>query len=132
MDCHADAKCRDLLRKRCTCVGNQPIAPHLQRPDGAGMETRDLHVSHLRGELRRGHLCRVKNLVRIGVADSAEQMRIGQGALDRVVLATEGGGELSGRRLEDFKPSGIVTLERVKSANQIQRCPAPESRFGQQ
>jgi hypothetical protein len=46
----------------------------------------------------------VQDLVGVGVAHAAEEPRIGQRPLERVVLAAEDVGERGGRRLQDLEP----------------------------
>ena len=54
----------------------------------------DLLGRQLARQQHRRHLRGVQDLVRIGVADAAQQMRIGERALQRVVLPRQGLAEL--------------------------------------
>ena len=67
----------------------------------------------LRSGLHRRQPGGVKNLVRVRVTDPAEQMRVGQGALDGVVLAAQCGRKFFGSRVQDFETARIVCLEAV-------------------
>ena len=64
--------------------------------------TRQLHGRQPRG---------VQDFIRVGVADAAENVRVGQGALERVVLAREPLGERRQCRVEHFEPTGIERAE---------------------
>ena len=58
----------------------------------------------------------MEDLVRVGVADAAEQVRVGQRALERVVLAPQRRGERRRVRVEHFEAAGIVRGQRVPAA----------------
>ena len=62
----------------------------------------------------------MQDLVRVCVADSAEQARIRQGALQRVILADERLVELLEGCVEDFEPAAVVCAERVFAAHGVQ------------
>ena len=63
----------------------------------------------------------MQDLVRIGVADAAEQVRVGQRALDRVVLAGERIVELLERCLERLDAAGIERGKRRLTAHHLHR-----------
>ena len=53
----------------------------------------------------------MQNLVGIGIADAAQQVRIGQRALQRVILARQRLAELLDGRRQHFEAAGIVRRE---------------------
>ena len=74
----------------------------------------------------------MEDLVGVGVADAAEEMRVGQGPLERVVLATEHRSELLERRREHLEPAGVQRLQGVLAAEQEQRRPPLRAGLGEQ
>ena len=74
----------------------------------------------------------MENFVRIGVADAAEQVWIGERALKRVIFARERFAELVETRIENFQTAGIMFPQRRFPTNQMDRCPLLGSGFGQQ
>ena len=63
----------------------------------------------------------MQDLVRVRVADPAEQPRIGERALQRVILAREGGAkgcEIGGEHLE---PAGVMVIEPVLASHEVKR-----------
>ena len=72
----------------------QPGDPVLERANRGRMKPRDLRVAQGRRQRHGRHPGRVKDFVRIRVADAAEDVRIGEGALERVILAGQPLGEL--------------------------------------
>src|SRR3954468_11528278 len=50
-------------------------------------------------------------LVGVRVADAAEEMRVGERALERVILAAQLRGEVAHLRAEDFHAAGIERVE---------------------
>ena len=64
----------------------------------------------------------MENLVGVRVADSAEQMRIGQRAFERVIVTTQSAPERLTIDLEHVDAAGIVFLQRRRSAHDEQRC----------
>jgi len=71
----------------------------------------------------------VEDLVRVGVADPAEEPRVRERALERVALSAERGLERLEVGLEHLEPAGVVEGEGVPAANQVQRSAARRARF---
>ena len=94
---HAVAKRRDLLGKFLAGLGDQLVAPLREDADRVRVQAFDLFRRQLAGQQHRRHLRGVQDLVRIGVADAAQQVRIGQRALQRVILARQRRAELPRR-----------------------------------
>ena len=74
----------------------------------------------------------MENLIRIGVADSAEQVGIGEGPLERVILPPQGGLKLFSVAGENFQPSRVLFVQGGLSTKQVQRGPAFGPSLGQQ
>ena len=74
--------------------------------------------------------CCVQNFVGVGVADSAEQARIGEGSLERTVF----GGKCVAKRVEiageDFDSAGVDGIETVFACEDMQRGAMLCSGFG--
>ena len=64
----------------------------------------------------------MKNFVGVRVADAAEEMWIGQRALERMVFSLQGGLKLREIRLEHFEPSSIVFGQCFRTADHVERC----------
>ncbi len=73
----------------------------------------------------------MQDLVGVGVADAAEQVRVGQRALQRVVLELQAGGEGLERRVQHLEAAGVVPREARLALDQVQRGTALGTRLGQ-
>src|SRR5690606_21318094 len=103
---HLGLERRHVLGERAG-AGAEARGPLLEHRPGRLEQTRHLFVVQLLREAHRRHLRSVQDLVGVGVADAAEEARIGQRALERVVLAAEALYEGRLRRLEDLEPARI-------------------------
>ena len=74
----------------------------------------------------------MEDLIRVRVANSAEDMRIGESSLERVVLLPEGRLELLQRRGEDFQSTRVLGMQGGLTTEQVERGPALGSGLGQQ
>ena len=61
----------------------------------------------------------MQDFIGIRVADSAEQMRIGQRALERVILANELGRKGFEIGAQDLHPAGIESLQAFLASNEV-------------
>lgn len=86
MDRHPFAKGGDGLRKPVSVLAAQALDPLVQDRTGRVKERFDLVLLKLSRERDRREPRTMQDFVGIGVADAAEQARVGQGALDRVGL----------------------------------------------
>src|SRR5712664_2530672 len=91
---HDLAKGGDFLRKIRARLLAQPLGPSGERCPRRIAESLHLGPGKRLNLRERGELRPVQDLVRIGVADSAEQARVGEGALQRVVLSLQPRGKL--------------------------------------
>ena len=73
----------------------------------------------------------MQDFVGIRIADAAEQMRIGQRALDGVILVREPRGEGVAIEREDVDAAGIERCERGAAMQHVQRGAPLRSRFGE-
>ena len=73
----------------------------------------------------------MENFIGVSVADAAQQVRIGEGALEGVVITRQRFTELADRRGQHFEAARIVRPERRFAANQIERRAPLRSGFGQ-
>ena len=61
----------------------------------------------------------MEDLVRVGVADAAEDVRIGQRSLQRVALAGEGGSKLFERNVERLDAARIVRADGLLASDDM-------------
>ena len=73
----------------------------------------------------------MKDLVRIRIADAAEQTRIGKRALERVIVFTQRTGEPIEIDVEHVDPARVVIVKRRASTDEKQRRLAFRSRFSE-
>ena len=73
----------------------------------------------------------MQDLVRIGVADAAEQPRIGERALERVVLSRQPFGERVDTRVERLQATAVERRERLGAAHEVDRRAALGARLGE-
>src|SRR5262249_40694754 len=90
VDGHVVAECRHLLGEAVADLVPYPRRELEQRRPGGGMQASHLLLAELLRELHRREASRVQDLVGVGVADPAQDARIGQRALEGVTLAEHG------------------------------------------
>jgi len=112
VDGHAFAECGHLLRHGAGGFRAHAVGPLAQRGAGRGEQPLDLFVAQLRGHRDRRQLRPVQDLVRVRVADAGEEPRIGQGALQRMVLPLQPFAERADIGAEDLDAARIESLER--------------------
>ena len=85
VDGHLIAECRNFLRKLCACLFAKVFSPLRQRLLCGLKEPLDFFGLHALRQ-QHGRKLRVKkNFIRIGVADSTEEPRIGESTLQSVI-----------------------------------------------
>jgi photosystem II stability/assembly factor-like uncharacterized protein len=84
-------------------------------------QARSLLVAQGGRELHRRQLRSVQDLVGVGVSDAAEDVRIGERALQRVVVGGQTGAECVEIRAQHFEPAAIVLGERGCAAHDVNR-----------
>src|SRR5205807_6914741 len=102
VDGHLVAKRRDLLRELALRLCAQTLHPLAQRRSRGIVEPHDLLVRQPQRQSHRTELRAVEDLIRIRVADSAEQAWIGERAFERAIGRAQRGAELRERRLQRF------------------------------
>src|SRR5947208_1270289 len=73
----------------------------------------------------------MEDLIRVGVADSAEKVRISQRTLESVALAREKRAKCLDIDFENFRATRIESAHRCLSAHQMERCSSLRSRLRQ-
>ena len=126
---HVRAKGGHLLGEVVAVVGAQPGDPVGKRRAGRLVQARDLFRRELVGHGERRQARAVQDLVGIGVADAAEQARVGERALERVVLAGERAAERREVDREHLEAARVVRRERVFAPHEVQRCPLLRARI---
>ncbi len=111
VDGHPVAKRGDLLGEASPGLAAQSFGPLDERRAGGLEERLDLGVVELPRELHGREASAMKDLVRIRVADAAEQTRVGERALQRVALAHERGAEAGEVGVQDLETAGIVRAQ---------------------
>src|SRR6516164_4372534 len=110
----------DLLGKFSARLLAQPLGPELQLLAHCRVQPRDRGVINAAREQKGRQPRSMQNLVRVSVADTTEESRVGECALERVVLAAQPLGELRESRIEDLDASGIKITQRLLSLHEAQ------------
>src|SRR5487761_172288 len=100
---HLGSKRGHLFRERTSGFRAQAIGPFDERGAGGVVKPRELRLAQLLRHRDWRKLCAMQYLVGIRVADSAEDARIGERALERVILGAQRGCELVPARFERFE-----------------------------
>jgi len=129
---HAVAKRRDLRRKCLAGLGDQSIAP--ARQHGLCRVEEPLRLGRLEtaGQLHRRQPGRVQDLIRVRVANSAEQGRIRERSLQRVILASKTRVERREAEPEDLDAARIERRHRVGARHDMERRAFLGASFGEQ
>ncbi len=117
---HFLAKCGDVFRKFVAGLRAQSLRPLEQRLASGMVEPNLLLLAELKGKLDRREFRAVKQLIRIGIANAAEQAGIGQSALEGVVFASERGPEALGVGVHHFKSAAIEGIDQAPAAHQVE------------
>ena len=107
MNVHLFPKRRHLLRKFPTRFFAQHFRPRIQRLPSRLIQPIDRFRLHPPRQRNRRKLRLKKYLVGIRIADSTEQMRIGERPLQRVIFRREHGGKRLARSRKHFQPARI-------------------------
>ncbi len=104
---HSISERCDLFRELAGCFRAEAVGPFDERFASSGVEPRYLIVVSILNVIAMGESLRaMQDLIRIGVADAAEEMRIGERPLQRVIGRSQRGGELLEGRVERFDSAG--------------------------
>ena len=74
----------------------------------------------------------MQDLVRVGVADSAQQLRVGQGPLEGVVLTRERLAKLRQGGAIELKAAGVVLGECILTAQEVEHGALLAARLGEE
>ena len=130
MDGHRLAKGGRVLREAGAGLGAQAIQPVAERHLSGVVETRDLGLVELRRERDRRQACAVEDLVGVSVADAAEEPRVGERALQRVVLGEERGAEGGEVGCQHLDAARVERAQPVLAGDDVQRGALARARFG--
>ena len=72
----------------------------------------------------------MKNLIGVCVPDAAEQVRIGERALERVIVPAQGFNKRREINVQHLEPARVVPLERLTSLDDVKGCLTLRPRFG--
>ncbi len=124
-------------RKAVTPSGNSPPAARrrrsIQSTSVLRVASKRRAISSLRelaGELHGREPRPVQDLVRVGVADPAQDRGIGEEPLEGVVLAEQRGAETPRDRLEHLDPAGVVLAQRGLALDEMDGRPPPGPGLG--
>ena len=102
-------------------LGAEAIDPESERGARCRKEALPLFWLELVGLSDGRKLSGVENFVGVSVADTADEARIGEGALEGAVLEREGRAKAVEVGREDFDAAGIDGLKRLFAAQDVQR-----------
>src|SRR5688572_23498818 len=73
----------------------------------------------------------MQNFVGVGVADSAEDLRVGESPFERVAFAAQGRSEVREARADGFETAAVELRERCFAAHDVEARPAFRACFGE-
>src|SRR5690349_3096728 len=73
----------------------------------------------------------MEDLVGVRVSNPAEQPRIRERPLERMVLASQSRREVSQVGVQHLQPSAVELLQRVRALYDVDRCPSLRARLGE-
>ncbi len=121
VDGHAFAEGGDFFGEFAGGLGAEAIGPLREAGADGFVEALDFGDGEFLGQRERREFGFPENFVGVGVADAAEEARIGEGALESVVGGEKSGGELLGSGVEDFEAAGIEGAEAVFAGDYVKR-----------
>src|SRR6478672_612393 len=124
VDRHLLVEGSHFLGEAVTDCRAQAPGPFAQRRQRRVAQPLDLLLVELLRQRQRREPRVVKDLVRVGVADPAEQSRIGQRALEGVILGGQAFGKLRRRALEDLESTARELGEPALAGDEEDRRPA--------
>ena len=129
---HARTKRGDLLGEIVPGLLAEPAAPVLKHLAHRGMERFDLRLVEMARLLHRRQPGAMEDLVGIGVTDAAEQTRVGERTLQRVVLAPQHTPEIVQTAVQHLDAAGIVLSANSRgTAHGMQRRTLDGARLGE-
>ena len=128
---HVLAKGGDLFGECEAGFGGQAVHPEAQGALRGGEKTKPFFRFELLRLGERREARGVENFVRVGVADTAQDAGISEGALERVVLDSEGLAKCFGVGGEDVYATGVYGAQTFFALEDMQRSAALRAGFGQ-
>jgi hypothetical protein len=130
MNGHAFAEGGDFFGEFAGGFGAEAISPVRETRADGFEEALDFRDGKFLRERERREFGFPENFIGVGVADTAEEARIGEGALESVIGGEEDGGELLGSGSEDFEATGIERAEAVFARDNVKRGALLGTGFG--
>ena len=121
VDSHAFAEGGDIFRELAGGFGAETVGPVDEAGADGFVEALDFEDGEFLREGERRKLGFPENFVGVGVADAAEEARVGEGAFESVVGGEECGGELLWRGVEDFQAAWIERAETLFAGDDVER-----------
>src|SRR5256885_8923736 len=119
---HFVAEGGDLRREIASRLRSQTIGPFDKYSARRVEKTSNLFFVETPGVLDRRQPGAMKDLIRVGVPDAAEQARIGKRSLESVILLNQALGELGSSSVQNFEAAPLELFQRFRAAHQPQRC----------
>ncbi len=117
---HAFAESGDFFGEFAAGLGAQAIGPLGKRGASGFEEALDFRDRELLREREGRKAGFEENLIRVGIADAAEQTRIGEGALESMVGGEKRGGKARQIGIENFEPTGIESAKAFFSRDNVE------------
>src|SRR6266481_4632393 len=127
---HVLAKRSDVFGKATFCLSAQAVYPEPNCVARGSEQPFPLARPELVRERDRRQLRGMQDLVRIGIADAADDAWIGKSPLERAVFGCKGGAKRIKIAREDIDSSGIDGTQTLFARDDIQRCSVLCTRFG--
>src|SRR5260370_37465363 len=118
---HAFAKGGDIFGEILARLRAEAVEPANERGTGGCEEALDLRHGELVGQREGRKPGFEQNFIRIGIADAAEQARVGEGALQSVVRGEKNRGKARRIGAEHFDATGIESAKAVFSGDDVER-----------
>src|SRR5258707_1357935 len=120
----------DVFGKATFCLPAQAVYPEPNCVARGSEQPFPLARPKLVRERDRGQLRGIQDLVRIGIADAADDAWIGKSPLERAVFGCKGGAKRIEIAREDIDSSGIDGTQTLFARDDIQRCSVLCTGFG--
>src|SRR6185437_3326093 len=128
---HVVAEGRYLLGELSARERPQTLRPEPKLLARGRVQALDLRIIEPARQHDRRQPRGMQNLIGVGVADPAEQSRVGERAFERMVLAPQPLRELRETRFEDLDAARVLQLQIVLPLYDVKRGPTLGSGFGQ-
>src|SRR6266705_4693563 len=130
VDGHAFAKGGHVFGEFIACFRAEALGPANERGTGGFEEALDFRHGELLGEREGRKPGFEQNFVGIGIADAAEEARVGEGALQSVVRGEKNRGKARRIGIEHFDAAGIESAKAVFSGDDVERSALLRAGFG--